>query len=342
MVNRENKLLKKAIKLIIVSCLLTLSHINFSLAKNTQAKTFHNSRYAAFVMDPDSGTILHQENATKPRHPASLTKMMTLYMVFDAIKSGKLEKDQLIEVSPHAASMPKSNVGLKAGEIISLQDAIMATIVKSANDAAVALGEAVYGDEKLFALMMTRKAHSLGMHHSFFRNASGWHHAQQRTTAHDMAKLAVALKRDFPQYYHLFAKTSFNFKGNVYTGHNHVLKNYPGATGLKTGFVNASGFNLVTSAKRGENKLIGVVLGGNTARARDSRMVALLDKYFANTENVNQKMKLAVAKQPAPVVSKEKKQVKKKQAANVLNHKHATKKKRTSPFKLAFRQKKTS
>jgi D-alanyl-D-alanine carboxypeptidase len=280
-----------------VISLLTIENAEAKVKKNIKASPA--LRHAALVMDYSSGNILFQEHANKPRYPASLTKMMTLYLTFDAIKKGLINQNDSIKVSTHAASRPKMNLGLIAGQKISLHDAVMATIVKSANDAAVVLAEAVAGSEENFARKMTEIAHKLGMHHSYFKNSSGLHHAEQRTTAHDMAKLAIALKRDFPEYYHLFSKTSFIYKGETHYGHNRVLKTFPGATGLKTGFINASGFNLVTSAARGNTKLIGVVMGGDTAKARDSKMTSLLNKYFATTEEVNQTSQLVVPESPS-------------------------------------------
>ncbi|MFN7038331.1 MAG: D-alanyl-D-alanine carboxypeptidase family protein [Alphaproteobacteria bacterium] len=277
--NKYKKINYILLKYVISSILFTMSFNAYAKSEPKQV-----SRNASLIVDSNTGTILHQENASKHRYPASLTKMMTVYLTFEALKSGKLNLNKELTVSKHAASMPKMNIGLRAGEKIKLKDALMATIIRSANDTSVVLAEAVSGCEIVFAKKMTERAHQIGMHHTLFKNASGLPNPAQKTTAYDMAKLAIALNRDFPEYYSFFSKTSFTFKGNTYHGHNNVTKNYPGATGLKTGYINASGFNLVTSAKRGNSKLIGVVLGGDTAQSRDKKMVALLDKYFSKRE----------------------------------------------------------
>jgi D-alanyl-D-alanine carboxypeptidase len=302
---------------------------------NAEAKTKklvhqNTSRHAALIMDSETGRILHQENSNKSRFPASLTKMMTLYLTFEALEKGLLDPAKKLKVSNYASHRPKSNIGLKEGGLISVRDAIMASIVKSANDATVVLAEAIGGSESNFARLMTEKARKLGMDHTFFRNASGLHHPEQITTAHDMAKLGLALKRDFPEYYHLFSQTSFIYKGTALHGHNHVLKNYPGATGLKTGFVNASGFNLVTSAARGNTKLIGVVMGGDTARSRDRKMTALLDRYFSQNEEVRQNASLTVPKTPNLAKSKS---AKKNIARNKITKAGLTKSKKLIPAK---------
>lgn len=237
-------------------------------------------RKASLVVDANSGDIIFQESANKLRYPASLTKMMTAYMVFDALKKGKLSMGQQLPVSQFASSRPRTNLALKAGNSIVTRDALNAIIVKSANDAAVVLAEAIGGDETSFSAMMNKKARELGMKNTTFVNASGLHDARQVTTAYDMARLAIALKRDFPEYYPLFSNTKFNFQGQTIAGHNRVTQNYKGADGLKTGFIRPSGFNLVTSAERGNARLVGVVLGGDTAQARDKRMMSLLDQAF--------------------------------------------------------------
>ena len=250
-------------------------------ARATHNAIGSNDRYAALVVDADTGTVLHQENATKLRYPASLTKMMTLYLTFEAIDNGHLTMDQVLPVSAYAASRPRMNMNLHRGDRITVRDAILSLIVRSANDTAVVLAEAISGNEIAFARRMTARAANLGMKDTTFRNASGLPDNSQKTTAFDLARLAIALRRDFPQYYPLFSRTSFTYRGHVWEGHNHLTSFYPGADGLKTGFVNASGFNLVTSAKRGNTKLVGVVMGGDTARLRDRRMVTLLDFYFS-------------------------------------------------------------
>jgi D-alanyl-D-alanine carboxypeptidase len=252
-----------------------------------QGKSFSASRYASLVVDSESGNILHQENADQLRYPASLTKMMTLYLTFERIKRYRMSFNQYLTVSANAASSPSSKLGLKAGEKVKIYDLVVATIVKSANDAAVVLAEAIGSSEDIFAQIMTNKAKALGMHNTSFKNASGLHHFEQQTTAHDIAKLAIALNRDFPEYYHLFSKTSFLYNNQMYYGHNAVLKKFPGANGLKTGFTNASGFNIVTSASRGNSKLIAVVMGGESPQARDNKTMQLLNRYLTDSTMVN-------------------------------------------------------
>lgn len=268
----KRKILFFLLALLLVCCLYTPS--------SAFAKT-QNPRYAALVVNADTGVILHQENADKYRYPASLTKMMTLYLAFEALEQGKIKMNQNLTVSSFAASAPRMNMGLKAKEKISVRDAILSVVVRSANDSAVVLAEKISGSESAFAKKMNVRAKELGMVHTVFRNASGLPNAEQKTTAYDMARLAIALRRDFPSYYPLFSKTSFTYKGKKYKGHNKVTSNYPGCDGLKTGFVNASGFNLVSSAKRGDTKVVAVVMGGETAASRDKRMITLLDKFLA-------------------------------------------------------------
>lgn len=240
-----------------------------------------NPKYASLVVNATTGEILHKYNAEQQRHPASLTKMMTIYLALQSIKMHKFNMNSAIRISKKAASQSPSKMWLKPGQSITMRDAIYALIVRSANDVAVAVAEAISGSESAFAYLMTDTAHKLGMKNTTFQNASGLHHEEQVTTAYDMAKLGIALRRDFPEYYHMFSKRSFIYKGAVINGHNRVVERYKGADGLKTGYIVASGYNLVTSAKRPEGSIIGVVLGGQTAPARDAHMVALLDGGFA-------------------------------------------------------------
>ncbi len=242
---------------------------------------FDQSKYAMLVVDASNGTVLYQQNAGKPRYPASLTKLMTLYLTFDALDRGRLRLNQNITISKHAASQPPSKLGLRPGQTISVQDAILALIVKSSNDIAAALAEAIGGSESNFGTLMTQKARQLGMYHSTFVNASGLPDTRQKTTAYDMTRLAMALYRNHRKYYPLFSRTQHNYKGMHIATHNRVLKAYRGADGLKTGYINASGFNLVTSAERNGKRLIGVVLGGNNAANRDNHMMDMLNKGFA-------------------------------------------------------------
>jgi D-alanyl-D-alanine carboxypeptidase len=236
---------------------------------------------ASFILDADTGRILEAENPDSLRYPASLTKMMTLYLTFDALQKGRLRLDQMIPVSAHAASQPQTNIALQPNERIAVKNAILSIVIRSANDSAVTLGEALGGgSEADFARLMTATAHRLGMSRTEFRNASGLPDPDQHTTARDMATLGLALKRHFPQYFPFFKTESFSYQGKTYITHNHVMTRYEGVDGIKTGFIRAAGFNLVTSANRGGHHLVGVVLGGPTHKARDDKMIALLDRQF--------------------------------------------------------------
>ena len=253
-------------------------------------------KYAAFVMDADTGLILHRENANKTLHPASLTKMMTLLMVFDAIERGKLKLHHRVRISKHAASMVPSKLDLPVGSSIKVEDAIFSLVTKSANDVAVALGEKLGGSEAGFALMMTRKAREIGMTKTRFKNASGLHDPRQVSTARDMARLARTIITKYPQYYHYFSTEKFTYQGKTYKSHNRLMQSYKGMDGMKTGYIRASGFNLVSSAVRNDRRIIGVVFGGRTGRLRNAQMEILLDDAF---EKLNS-LQIANAHVPIP------------------------------------------
>ena len=278
--------------------LVSFLFVSAAYANNPPRGTFSHSKYAMLVADAETGTVLYQKNAGKYRYPASLTKLMTLYLTFEAIETGRLSLGKRIRVSSNAASQSPSRLGLKRGQRISVKDAAMSLIVKSANDSAVVLAEAIGGTESDFALLMTRKAKALGMRHTIFRNASGLPNSRQKTTAYDMTRLAMALKRDFPKYYPWFAKKEFRYKGRRVVSHNRVLKKYRGATGLKTGYIRASGFNIVTTAKRGNRELIAVILGGKTAKHRDRYTMKMLDRGFAKLKKQYPKSDFASAPIP--------------------------------------------
>ncbi|MBC9180155.1 D-alanyl-D-alanine carboxypeptidase family protein, partial [Pseudoroseomonas ludipueritiae] len=264
-----------------------------------------SDRYAAFVMDANSGEEIVSIAADEPRYPASLTKMMTLYMAFDAMARGRLSPNTRIRVSRNAAAQPPSKLGLRAGSTISARDAILAMVTKSANDAAAALGEHLAGgSEAAFGRMMTTKARALGMSRTTFRNASGLPNPQQKTTARDMARLSQALVGDFPDRYAYFSVQSFAFNGQTVRGHNRLLDNYPGADGIKTGFINASGFNLAASAMRDGVRMIAVVFGGASSWERDSHVMALLDRGFAERRGLpNTDMMMASRRGPSLIAS---------------------------------------
>ena len=233
-------------------------------------------RFASAVVDGRSGKILYQANQDSIRYPASLTKMMTLYLLFEALQSGQITKSSLITMSPRAASQPPSKIGLKAGETIDVDTAIRALTVKSANDIAVAVAEFIGGTEEQFAVRMTAKARSLGMNSTTFRNASGLHDEAQVTTAMDMARLGLSLRRNFPQQFGYFSLREVIVNGRVITGHNKALDMIPGANGIKTGYTRPSGFNLVTSVERNGRLIVAVIMGEDSAKARDGRMAQLV------------------------------------------------------------------
>ena len=234
--------------------------------------------YAHFIMDANTGKVLAARNADVLNHPASLTKMMTLYLTFEALHAGKLRWDQKITMSKNGASVIPSKLYVRQGQTFTVREAVYGMIVKSANDMAEGMGDHLGGSEARFAEMMTRKARQLGMTKTVFRNASGLPNKSQVTTARDMAKLGLALQRDFPKEYSLFATQSFNFRGKRIRGHNNLMYRYQGMDGIKTGYTNASGFNLVSAVNHNGRRVVGVVLGGKTARSRDAQMAALLDK----------------------------------------------------------------
>lgn len=239
-----------------------------------------SDRYSSIVVDAGTGVVLSSANADDPRHPASLTKMMTLYLVFEALRDRRISLDMQVPVSVHAASMVPTKLGLRPGMSLSVEDAILGLITKSANDAAAALGEQLGGTEDRFAQMMTLRARALGMSRTVFRNASGLPDIEQVTTAHDLALLARHLIQDFPVEYRYFSMPSFVFHGRPILNHDPMLTQYPGADGIKTGYIEASGHNLVTSAVRNNVRLIGVVMGAATNGERNLHMAALLDSGF--------------------------------------------------------------
>ena len=237
-------------------------------------------RYAAFVIDTQTAEVLHEDQADEARYPASLTKMMTLYMLFEAIEQGRVSMSEGLPVSRRAAAQSPSRLGLRAGDRISVEDAILALIVRSANDVAVVVGERLSGSESAFAAQMTTRAHALGMTRTFFQNASGLPNMAQTTTARDMATLSMALMRDFPQRYALFSTPDMQWR-NVYgRNHNNLLTRVEGVDGLKTGFTRASGFNLASSAIRDGRRIVVVVMGGESSAARDAQVAYLIENAY--------------------------------------------------------------
>ena len=257
--------------------LITLFIGLLGLVASVQAE----ERYAALVVDVNSGRALFERHADARRHPASLTKMMTLYMVFEALERGRLSPKQALPVSARAAGQPPTKLGLKKGETITVEHAILALVTRSANDVATVVAEALGGTEWQFAQLMTRRAHDLGMRDTQFRNASGLHNREQVTTAWDMYRLARALQIHYPSYYRYFSTQRFQYRTASYRNHNKLLLDYQGTDGIKTGYIRASGFNLAASVRRGNHHLIGIVFGGRSSRTRNDHMKTILDQSFA-------------------------------------------------------------
>ncbi len=235
---------------------------------------------ASIVVDANTDTVISQEYPDRLLHPASMSKLMTLYLTFEALEAGRLTLQRTLPVSAHAESMSPTKLNLVAGQTIRVEDAILSLVTLSANDSAVVLAEALGGSEDRFGQLMTRKAHQLGMVNTNFRNSNGLPDPAQISTARDMAILCRALIRRFPQYYHYFSVREFTYNGIEHANHNHLMSRYEGMDGLKTGLTNASGFNLAASAVRNGRRLIGVVFGGTSAAQRDDYMAQLLDDGF--------------------------------------------------------------
>jgi D-alanyl-D-alanine carboxypeptidase len=237
--------------------------------------------YSAIVMDMRDGTVLYESNADRRQSPASLTKMMTLYLAFEAVENGQLKLDQKVRVSRHASRQPRSKLYLKSGQRVSIRSLIRASAIKSANDAAVSLAEAIGGSEKEFARLMTAKARQLGMKNTTFKNANGLTAHGHLSTARDMAILGRHLFFDFPQYYNIFSRKTARAAGKQVWTTNRLLSSYRGADGIKTGYTNAAGYNLAASAHRGNKRIVAALFGGKSSRSRNAQMVKLLDRGFS-------------------------------------------------------------
>jgi len=272
-----------------------------------QATTFAATKYAGFVIDAKSGKVLYSRYADARRYPASLTKMMTLYLVFEDLKRGKISLNTRIKMSRYAASQPPSKLGIKPGKTFTVRQGIYALVTKSANDVATAIGEKLSGSEKAFARRMTIKARQLGMHRTTFKNANGLPNRQQVTTARDMSKLGLALKEHFPKEFKYFKTRSFKYGSRKYPNHNRLLGKIKGVDGIKTGYTRASGFNLVSSVSRGNRRIVAVVLGGKTGRTRNAQMAKLIGKYLPRATRGRAKTLIAKAK---PLNSKKQNTVK--------------------------------
>jgi len=241
-----------------------------------EARDSYSPAFSSIIVDGNSGATLSGNNPDASRHPASLTKIMTLYLLFERLDAGKMKLDTEMDVSEHASEQAPTKLGLRPGQSIAVEDAIKGLVTRSANDAAVVIAEAIAGDEGDFAKLMTRKARTLGMTKTVYRNASGLPDDEQVTTARDQATLGRAIQERFPRYYRYFSTTAFNYHGHSIRNHNKLLGNVEGVDGIKTGYTRASGFNLVTSMRRGNRHLVGVVLGGRSGGSRDTIMRGLL------------------------------------------------------------------
>ncbi|GMV63395.1 MAG: hypothetical protein AMXMBFR74_25630 [Parvibaculum sp.] len=255
---------------------------------------------AALVMDAYTGTVLYSRNADEYRYPASLTKVMTLYLLFEGLDSNKFTLKSRITMTPRGAGMPPSKLGLRPGQTISVEDAILSLVTRSANDVASATGAFLAGTEDDFAVMMTKKAREIGMSRTTYKNASGLPNDAQKTTARDQATLAKRIREDFPQYYHYFGTEYFVWGKSRIRNHNHLLGKYEGTTGLKTGYTNASGFNLTATVERDNKFLIGVVMGGEKAKIRDAHMIDILDRAFPKAVAMKDGNTRFAALAPAP------------------------------------------
>ena len=281
--------------------------VSFPPATHAQAK----SKYAGIVIDANTGKTLYESDADQLRYPASLTKMMTIYMLFEGLASGKLQKTTRIPVSAYAAGRPPSKLGLKAGQTVTVETAIYALVTKSANDVASAVGEFIGGSEEGFGRIATAKARALGMSRTTFRNPHGLPNPAQVTTARDMARLGLALREHYPQYYSYFGTRSFTYGKRRMGNHNKLLGRVEGVDGIKTGYTRASGFNLVSSVKSGNRRIVAVVLGGTSGASRNAQMTALIRKYMPKAASGSKGQLIArtkatpltVASAPEPVIA---------------------------------------
>ena len=266
----------------------------------TQAEAY-NPKHASIVIDAKTGATLHQSNADSIRHPASLTKIMTLYMLFERLEAGTIKLNSQMEVSAEAASQAPTKLGVRPGQTLAVEDAIKGLVTKSANDAAVVIAEALAGSQDEFARQMTRKARSLGMRNTVYRNASGLPDPEQVTTAREQALLGIAIQERFPRYYRYFSTSSFTYAGRAMRNHNKLLGRVEGVDGIKTGYIRASGFNLVSSVKRADRHIVAVVLGGRTGALRDAKMRSLIEGHImeASVKRTNTRIVDAAPVAPA-------------------------------------------
>lgn len=262
-----------------------------------------NPKYASMIIDAETGAVVSERYPDKKVHPASLTKVMTLLLLFEALEAGNVRLNDKILISNHAASQQPSKLGLSPGSSIRVEDAILAIVTKSANDISTAVAEHLAGTESRFALRMTRRARDIGMSQTTFKNAHGLHNPGQITSARDMATLARYVLVRYPNYYRYFSTKQFTYRGKTYTNHNRLMNTYPGMDGFKTGFINASGFNLIASARHGNKRLIGVVFGGRSWKSRNDHMAELLNAGFSKVGDVRYAKAALVAVAQAPAAA---------------------------------------
>src|SRR5580658_2989334 len=274
-------------------------HVSHHSVRESDYSPLHSS----IVVDANTGKTLEESNADSLRHPASLTKIMTLYLLFERLDAGKMKLSTMMPVSEHAAEQAPTKLGLKDGQNLEVEDAIRGVVTRSANDAAVVIAEAIGGDEESFAKLMTAKAHALGMSHTTYVNASGLPDDNQVTTARDQALLGRAIQDQFPRYYHYFSLPSFTFRGEEIRNHDHLLGQY-GVDGIKTGYTRASGFNLVTSLHRDGRHIVAVVMGGSSAGARDAQMRELIEAHIDEASNRRSAPMVAEAEEPVRVATR--------------------------------------
>ncbi len=272
-------------------------HYRHYVRHHSEAHESYSPQFSSIIVDGNSGATLTSNNPDGSRHPASLTKIMTLYLLFERLDSGKMKLDTEMSVSEHASEQAPTKLGLRPGQTIRVEDAIKGLVTRSANDAAVVIAEAIAGDEDDFAKLMTRKARALGMSRTTYRNASGLPDDDQVTTARDQSTLGRAIQDRFPRYYRYFSTTTFNYHGHSIANHNHLLGTVEGVDGIKTGYTRASGFNLVTSMRRGNRHLVGVVMGGRSGGSRDAIMRGLLAE---NLEKASTKRTVAAITERNP------------------------------------------
>ena len=278
----------------------TTKQVTKRVSHHSVRENGYSPPFASIVVDANTGKTLDEKNADSLRHPASLTKIMTLYLLFERLDAGKMKLTAMMPVSEHAAGQSPTKLGLKPGSSIEVEDAIRGLVTRSANDAAVVIAEAIGGDEETFAQMMTAKARALGMSRTTYMNASGLPDDDQVTTARDQALLGRAIQERFPRYYRYFSTTSFTWRGEEIRNHNHLLGRVEGVDGIKTGYTHDSGFNLVTSVRRDNRHIVAVVLGGSSAGSRDAKMRDLIEEHIAEASTRRTATMIAEAAEAAP------------------------------------------